>query len=477
MIIGIFLLGALLICAGLLMNRNRFVNYSLVAIYLGLLWYFCINECLLHNITQWQFFKPDSLGLLLLIAIAVVAVPVLFHGYRYIEKHNVDETPRSRGLFFAAMVLLITACCITYIANHIAVIWIFVEITTLSASALIYHHRNIRALEGVWKYVFICALSITFIYIGILFLSLSLKSAGIDDLSFNALYANANKLNPFWLKLAFLFIFTGFTAKLGLVPMYTAGIDAKDKAPAPAGALLASALMNVGFVGIFRMYAVLAHTPLHHWANTIIIIAAFLSIFVATVYMTRIKNIKRMFAYSGIEHMGLVMLGLAAGGIGTYAAILHIILHTLVKPCLFLQFNQVYWVYQSKSIYDVGNYFKYNKAGAILLLFGFISATAMPPSGLFISEFLIFQSLFQAHYIVILLTVLVLLTLIIWGFGSNIFKLLFTPPLIINEKAIPKISPWESTSQYILLAMAIYLAYNPPAMFVTLIQDAVKITL
>jgi len=219
----------------------------------------------------------------------------------------------------------------------------------------------------------------------------------------------------------------------------------------------------------------MAHTPLQNWANTVIIIAAVLSIFVATVYMTRIKNIKRMFAYSSIEHMGLVMLGLAAGGIGVYAAILHIVLHTLIKPTLFLQYNQIYWVYQSKSIYDLGNYFKYNKTGAIVVLLGFISATAMPPSGLFISEFLIFQSLFQAHYILILLAVLLLLTMIIWGFGANIFKLLFTPPVTIDESKIPHISPWESFSQFMLLGFSVYLAYNPPAMFVTLIQDAVKL--
>lgn len=182
-----------------------------------------------------------------------------------------------------------------------------------------------------------------------------------------------------------------------------------------------------------------------------------------------------MFAYSGIEHMGLVVLGLAAGGIGVYAAILHVILHTLVKPALFLQYNQVYWVYQSKSIYDVGNYFKYNKSGAILLFLAFLSATAMPPSGLFVSEFLIFQSLFQGHYILILTIVLILLTMIIWGFGSNIFKLLFTPPIEINESRIPKISGYESLSQYILLGLAVYVAYNPPIQFVTLLQDAVKI--
>jgi len=473
--IGIFLAGAFMISGWLFFNRNKFINYALLFIFMAMLVVFSVVEYNNLNIVELQFFKPDALGVLLLVALSIVSIAVIIHGYRYIEKHNVDETPKSRGVFFGAMVLLITACSVVYLSGHIAVTWIFIEITTLSASALIYHHRNLRALEGVWKYVFICAISITFVYIGILFLSLSLKDAGIDDMSFDSLYANADKLDPFWLKLAFLFIFTGFTAKLGLVPMYTAGIDAKDKAPAPAGALLSSILMNAGFVSIYRIYALMSHTSLQHWANTVMIIAALLSIFVATVYMTRIKNIKRMFAYSSIEHMGLVILGLAAGGIGVYAAILHIILHTLIKPTLFLQFNQVYWVYQSKSIYDVGNYFKYNKVGAILLLLAFISATAMPPSGLFISEFLIFQSLFEAHFIVILLTVLILLTMIIWGFGKNIFKLLFTPPTAIDESKIPSISPWESLSQYVLLGLAVYLAYNPPVLFVTLLQDAVKL--
>jgi hydrogenase-4 component F len=123
----------------------------------------------------------------------------------------------------------------------------------------------------------------------------------------------------------------------------------------------------------------------------------------------------------------------------------------------------------------VGHYFKYNKPGAIVILLAFISATAMPPSGLFISEFMIFQSLFEAHQFTILVIVLILLTMIIYGFGSNIFKLLFTPPLIINESKIPRISPWDSASQYFLLALAVYLAYNPPLTFVNLIQDAVKL--
>jgi hydrogenase-4 component F len=372
-------------------------------------------------------------------------------------------------------VTLITSITAAYFANHIAVIWIFTEMTTLSASMLIYHHRNKLALEGTWKYVFICAISITFVFIGILFLSLSLQHAGSSDLSFSNLMKYSDQLNPFWLRLAFLFIFTGFTAKLGLVPMYTAGIDAKDKAPAPAGALFASVLMNLGFTGIFRFYAVVAHTSLFNWANLIILIAASLSVFVATVYMTRVMNIKRMFAYSGIEHMGIVMLGLAAGGVGYYAAILHIILHAFVKSGLFFQFNQLYRTFQTKSIQYAGNYFKYNPAGAIVLLIGFISATAMPPSGLFVSEFLIFRALFEGSYIILLVIVLVLLTMVIWAFGKNILKILFIPVPGIDESVIPKVNPWESFTQYALMFLAIWLGLNPPEIFVQLIQDAVKI--
>lgn len=469
----IYLITALLIALFLFINRSSKLNNILVIAFGFIQTGFTIYACYQYKNTTLTYFTFDSLGILLLLTLSIITLPALFHSWLYISRH--EETPQSRAIYFAAIVLLITSITAAYLANHIAVIWIFTELTTLSASALIYHHRNKLALEGTWKYVFICAISITFVFIGILFLSLSLQHAGSSDLSFANLMAYREHLNPFWLRLAFLFIFTGFTAKLGLVPMYTAGIDAKDKAPAPAGALLASVLMNLGFVGIFRFYAVISHTSLFHWANLIIFIAAILSIFVATVYMTKVTNIKRMFAYSGIEHMGIVMLGIAAGGIGYYAAILHIVLHAFVKSGLFFQFSQLYRVFQSKSIQHVGNYFKYNPAGAIVLLLGFISATAMPPSGLFVSEFLIFRSLFEGNYIIVLIVVLLLLTIVIWAFGKNILKILFLPVAGIDESKIPKISAWESLSQYVLLFTAIWLGLNPPSVFVQLIKDAVQI--
>jgi hydrogenase-4 component F len=467
----VYLLGSFAFVVSLFFSRSKLFVYSLMVAFLAFQILFTTHACMHFGQTESVYFTFDSLGILLLVTLCIIAIPAAIHSYIYIETHA--EPPRSRSLYLASMILLIMAISAGYLSNHIAVTWIFTEITTLSASALIYHHRNKLALEGTWKYVFICAISITFIFIGILFLSLSLQHTGSDDLSFSNLLARSDELNPIWLRMAFLFIFTGFTAKLGLVPMFTAGIDAKDTAPAPAGALMASVLMNLGFVGIFRFYIVIAKTPLLHWAQLVVGTAAFLSLFVATVYMLKVKNIKRMFAYSGIEHMGIVMLGVAAGGIGYYAAILHIILHAFVKSSLFFQYNQLYRVFQSKSINHTGNYFKYNPTGAMVLLLGFFSSAAMPPSGLFVSEFLIFKSIFDAHQILLLIAVLLLLTMIIWAFGKNIFKVLFLPAEEFDDSHVRPTSSWESLSQFVLLALAVYLGLNPPPVFVELLKESV----
>ena len=256
--------------------------------------------------------------------------------------------------------------------------------------------------------------------------------------------------------------------------MYTAGIDAKDKAPSPAGALFGSVLMNVGFLGIFRFYEIISPTSIFSWANKILLISGFLSIFVATVYMLKVKNFKRLFAYSSVEHMGLIMLGLGCGGVGYYAAILHLVLHSFAKSSMFFQVGQVYRIFKSKSIYDAGDYFKYNIAGALVLLFGFFIVTAMPPSGMFVSEFLIFRSLFDSNHLWLLIIVLLLLTMIIWSFGKNIFKILFIKPVGFNDAAVEKINPVESLSQYIFLALVVYLGLDPPMEFVKLINNAIQ---
>ena len=470
--IGIYLALTFPIALSLFLLRSRMLSHILVWSFMLLQWVLVVFAFNHKGGTTLQYFSFDPLGLTLLGILSIVCVPAFYHSYVFFNTRK--NIPRERGIYHAAMVMLVAALSAAYLSNHIAVTWIFVEITTLSTSALIYHNRNERTLEATWKYIFVCSISITLVFIGILFLTITVQEEGLNELSYLALTTGAPTLDTFWLKLAFLFIFTGFTVKAGLVPMYTVGIDAKDKAPGPAGALLSSALVNVGFLGIFRFYEVISNTRIVDWAGNILLIAGLLSIFVSAVYILRVKNFKRMLAYSGVEHMGIVMLGIAAGGAGYYAAVLHIIMHSFAKAALFFQVDQVYRIYKSKSIYDIGNYFTYHTPGALALLLAFFAVTAMPPSGMFISEFLIFRAMFEAGNTWLLIIVLLLLTLIIWSLARNIFKMLFIKTIGFRDDHLRKISPMETVSQYLLLGSVTYIGFFPPAALVNLIHEITR---
>ncbi len=468
----IYLICSILTAVFLFFNKKPLTNNILIGFFLVLQWTLTVYGYSNKGITESSFFLFDALAIILLLTLSIISIPVLTHSYDYI--YHEKDNPTARGTYFGATVLLISALTAAYLSSHIAVTWIFIEITTLGSSILIFHRRNAGSIEATWKYIFASSISLIFVFIGILFLSIAIGKSGEGSLHYLSIMSIAAKLDPFWLKLAFVFVFTGYTLKLGLVPLYTAGIDAKDKAPTPSGALFSTVMMNAGFVGVFRFYVIVAQTPVHKWANIVVLVSAGLSIFVAAVYMLKVKNIKRMLAYSGIEHSGLVMLGIVSGGIGYYAALLHLVLHSFAKSSLFLQIGHLYKTYQSKNIYDIGNYFKYNRAGAIFIIIAFICITAMPPSGLFISELFIFKSLFEAHLLYILIPVLVLLTFILWALGRSIFKMMFIPPVRIHEDHIEKVSTYETVTQYFLLGLVVYLGLNPPLFFVDLLNEAVK---
>ncbi|MDD2595750.1 MAG: proton-conducting transporter membrane subunit [Bacteroidales bacterium] len=446
-----------------------FMVYLFVGAQLALTVHACAN---LHE-TELVYFSYDAIGVILLVVLSIVTIPAIIHSRIYMDRHR--TSPSARATYYSSLLLLIMAMSLGYLANHIAMTWVFTEITTLSAAMLVYHHRNKLALEGTWKYIFVCAISVTFIFIGILFLSLSLMHAGSNDLSYANLLNNSANLDVFWLKLAFIFIFTGYTAKMGLFPMFTAGIDAKDKAPSPAGALLAAVLVNLGFIGIFRSYSIVSNTSVGQWSRIFMIAVALITLFVATAYMIKVRNIKRLLAYSGIEQMAIVILGMALGRVGCYAAILHLVMHSFIKSGLFFHLGQLFRVYKSKMIENMGGYFSYNPFGALVLLLGLFCITAIPPSGLFISEFMIFKTMIASGQYWLFAVVALLLTVLIWAFARIIFRIVFIPQETENKIDTPHISPWESATQIVLFLLAIYIGYGTPSILVNLINEAITV--
>lgn len=470
MFLGIYILSAVALSAAILLFRNKYANYFCAASFLGMQWGLTVDALTRPNSVELGYFTMDALGTLFLALLSVVGTISLYYSYLYVEGRN--ETPKRRSYYLAAFVMLNASLACAYLANHVAISWICVELTTLSSSILIYHRRTEKALEATWKYIFICSVSVALIFMGILILGLAMQQARGGELFYSNLVAVAPKLDQFWLMSAFLLIFTGFTVKAGLVPMYTAGIDAKDKAPSPIGAMLSSAVLNVGMLGIIRIYEIVAHTNARGWASMIMIISAVLSIFISAQYMLRAKNFKRMFAYSSVEHMGVALVGVALGGIGAYAALLHIALHSLVKSSLYFQFGTIYRIYKSDLIKDAGGYFHTNVFGALTVLLAFFMITAIPPSGLFVSEFGIFRAMWESGMAWMIVIVGILLAFIVWSFGENIFRLLFGNPMETHGRVRSAPAFIEAAPQYALLIAAIYFGFFPPEFFSNLLSSA-----
>ncbi len=470
MIIAYFI-GVIILGCTFLLTRREYAQHITAWILIALQWAFTGYEIYKLNSTAFDFFTPDALGVLFLIILSLLMLPAYYHSFVYLEKNN--EQMRVRNIYLSALTFFCGAMSGVYLSNHVGMTWIFIELTTVTSCVLIYHHRSPEALEATWKYLFVCSVSIALSFIGVLFLSIAVTKAGLEDFTYRALVEHAATLDSFWLKTGFLFLFSGYTVKAGLFPMFTAGVDAKDQAPTPAAALLATCLCNGGFVAIFRIFQIINHNEGGAWAQKVILISAVLSVGIAAYYMVRTKGYKRLLAYSGVEHIGLAAIGLAMGGAGYFAALLHMVLHSFVKSALFFQFGQVSYIYKTVNKNEVGNYFRINVWGGLVLLVGFFCITAMPPSGLFVSESIIFLSMLQHQHMILMIVVMLLLTIIIWSLGRSIFSLLFTPKRF-ESTLVERPSMVESVSQYVLLALVIWLGIYPPNFFVHFLTEIVS---
>jgi hydrogenase-4 component F len=306
-----------------------------------------------------------------------------------------------------------------------------------------------------------------------LFLGFAAQQAGHIDFTFSAIKAEAANLNTVWLKACFLLIVTGFSVKMGLVPLFNVDIDAKDASPSQVGASLSSVLMNAGFVAIYRFYEAFSATSILPWMNKLLMLTGLLSLFFAAVYVLRVKNVKRMFAYSSMEHASLVIIAFSCGGLGYFAAVLHLIMHSLVKSSLFFQVSQMHRIFSSKLDENIGSYLRVNPLGGLVMLLGFLSIIAMPPSGMLISELYMFQALIAKDYWWVALIVLTLVLIIIYGLAVKMLGIIFL------KKNSPNINlqgatPYESALQLALIVIVFYIGLFRPPIIVESIQLAIQ---
>lgn len=471
-IVAFLVISALMAMAAYFIKVKN-ISYGITAAHLVLLVFLNIHEAYYLNHVETSYFETDYVGIIFLTLLTIISITTYIHAYIYNEKRQ--EYRRNVSVHNFGFILFVTAIAAVCMAQHVGVLWAFVEATTLAASVLIYHDRNLLALEGTWKYIFVSSVGIAVAFAGILFLGVAVQEAHLFDFSILNIKAHANEMNTVWLKVCFLLVLTGFSVKIGIAPLFNVDIDAKDVSPSPIGAMFSSCLMNTGFLAVFRFYECFATTSILAWMNNVLMISGVLSLFFATTYILKVQNYKRLFAYSSMEHAGIAIIALATGGIGYFAAILHLILHSLTKASLFYQIGQVYRVFNSKMEDGVGGYFRLYPFGGLVILLGMLSILALPPFGLFISEFLTFKALAEKQNWVVLGIMVVLISFIIYSLAKKFIHLLFSKFDYQRGDVMRHVHPAETISQFLLLSLVMYVGLIQPDFLVELIEKAVAV--
>ncbi len=418
---------------------------------------------------QTKYFSNTPEGMLVLAIMSFLFLFISLYTVFYMAEVEMSKEP----IFNASMMLFLGAMSMVAVADHIIMLWVAVEATTLTSAPLIFVHRSKESLEATWKYVLICSVGIALALLGCFFIIFSMEMVNIHvPISFSSLNVVATQLNPVWLKAGFVFIVIGYGTKMGLAPMHTWLPDAHSEAPSPASALLSGALLNCAFLGVYRCHQLMFNAGLGAYSSNVLIAFGLTSMLVSAVFILNQTDYKRMLAYSSIENMGIIAVGIGIGGIAAFGAMLHMIHHSLVKSSLFLSAGNILLGYGTKSIAKTRGMLKLFPRTALTFFAGFAGISGFPPFGLFISEFLIILGAIKAGRYVAISIFILSLILIFAGASRLAMQMIFSDRENV-EQLIPE--RWKRTLPPIVLlltslALVIWL---PDSLYLT-IQNAIS---
>jgi len=377
--------------------------------------------------------------------------------------------------FVLSMILALTT-------QNMGVLWIAIEATTLASAFLVGFYNNKRAIEAAWKYLIICSVGIAFALLGVILLyyssTVALDGAKILGLNWKFLIENASSLDPSILKIAFIFILIGFGTKVGFSPMHTWLPDAHSQAPSPVSALLSGVLLNTAMYGIIRVMAIVNKSlGSSRYTGNLLIFLGILSIITAAIFVLVQQDYKRILAYSSIEHMGIIAIGLGiCTPISIFAALYHTFNHAMTKSMLFLATGNVYLKYHTKKISSIRGLIKTMPVTGVAFVLGVFAITGMPPFGIFMSEFnTVVAAIFSKMYIIAAL-LLLFLAIVFAGFIKQLSKMFYgrNTNLEIKKGELDIIGP---TVLVILLCITIFVGVYIPSPFKSLLDATTNIIL
>jgi hydrogenase-4 component F len=364
----------------------------------------------------------DALGLIVLSVVSLLFAVVAVYAVGYLR----TESPRGGRAFVSCLLGFLASTSVVTLSHHLALLWVGMEATTLALAPLVYHRHDRRSLEAVWKYLVLSSVGIALALLGTFFLA----AAQVEGrpLLVEDMVLTAKSLQPDLLRAAFVFLLVGYGTKMGLAPLHAWKPDTYGEAPSLVAALMAGALTSCAFLGLARVAQVMSAAGQAAFMEPLLLAFGIFSLVVAAAFMIGQTDLKRLLAYSSVEHMGLLVLGLGLGGSGTYGTVLHVLNNGLTKGLMFLTVGNIVLVTGTSHAPSMRGLLRRAPISGALLLAGLFAVTGSPPFGPFVSEFTILgAAIGQGHPWIGAITVL-LLAIIFVGMARPILEILYGEP-------------------------------------------------
>jgi hydrogenase-4 component F len=322
-------------------------------------------------------------------------------------------TPAYLRFYHAMYQVLMFAMNLALVANNIGLMWVAVELATLTTVLMVGIYRTHEALEAAWKYFILGSVGIALALFGTILVymaALPVVGEGLDAMTWTVLIERVAAFDPALLNLAFVFLILGYGTKVGLAPLHAWLPDAHAEGPTPISAVLSGLLLNVALYALLRFKLLLAVNPAALAPGPLMVAMGLVSLVFAAFMLYRRRDIKRMFAYSSIEHMGIITFAFGMGGaLANFAGLLHMVMHSLTKSAIFFAVGHIAQIKGTQKMAEIGGLTESHPWLGWGLVVGVVAIAGLPPHGIFMSEFLLVSSTFARQPLLALVLVFGLL--------------------------------------------------------------------
>ncbi|MER8590584.1 hydrogenase 4 subunit F [Mesorhizobium sp. M1182] len=350
-----------------------------------------------------QYLLVDDLNIVFIVLNTFVGFTTSVFSASYIA-HELESgrlTVPNLRFYHAMYQVMMFGMNLAFVSNNIGLMWVAVELATLTTVLMVGIYRTHEALEAAWKYFILGSVGIALALFGTILVYMAAQPVvgeGTNAMVWTVLIAHAARFDPALLNVAFIFLLLGYGTKVGLAPLHAWLPDAHAEGPTPISAVLSGLLLNVALYAVLRFKLLLAASPEAIAPGSLMITMGLTSLVFAAFMLYRRRDIKRLFAYSSIEHMGIIVFAFGIGGpLANFAGLLHMVMHSLTKSAIFFTVGHIAQVKGTQNIAEIRGLTETHPALGWALVIGVVAIAGLPPLGIFMSEFLVVSSTFARH--------------------------------------------------------------------------------